>query len=220
MIVCVIIYWYVCKELGRLIIVGLTGVIGSGKSTVSHILSELGAYTIDADEISRTVLDKDTPAYFETVEHFGREILSCDGTINRKELAKIVFNNKAELEVLNRITHKYIFIKMQNMIDKYISASGSGDMIVLDVPLLFSDDFNIKYDKSVVVTASREIIIKRVMLRDGMDESEILERIKNQLSDEELIKRADYVIENNYENIDELRICVTGIYDELISLNT
>lgn len=203
-----------------MIIVGLTGVIGSGKSTVSHILSELGAYTIDADEISRTVLDKDTPAYFETVEHFGREILSCDGTINRKELAKIVFNNKAELEVLNRITHKYIFIKMQNMIDKYISASGSGDMIVLDVPLLFSDDFNIKYDKSVVVTASREIIIKRVMLRDGMDESEILERIKNQLSDEELIKRADYVIENNYENIDELRICVTGIYDELISLNT
>ena len=172
-----------------MIIVGLTGVIGSGKSTVSHILSELGAYTIDADEISRTVLDKDTPAYFETVEHFGRKILSCDGTINRKELAK------AELEVLNRITHKYIFIKMQNMIDKYISASGSGDMIVLDVPLLFSDDFNIKYDKSVVVTASREIIIKRVMLRDGMDESEILSRIKNQLTDEELIKRADFVIE-------------------------
>ena len=160
------------------------------------------------------------PAYFETVEHFGRKILSCDGTINRKELAKIVFNNKAELEVLNRITHKYIFIKMQNMIDKYISASGSGDMIVLDVPLLFSDDFNIKYDKSVVVTASREIIIKRVMLRDGMDESEILSRIKNQLTDEELIKRADFVIENNYENIDELRTCVTGIYKELISLNT
>lgn len=203
-----------------MIIVGLTGVIGSGKSTVSHILSELGAYTIDADEISRTVLDKDTPAYFETVEHFGRKILSSDGTINRKELAKIVFNNKAELEVLNRITHKYIFIKMQNMIDKYISASGSGDMIVLDVPLLFSDDFNIKYDKSVVVTASREIIIKRVMLRDGMDESEILSRIKNQLTDEELIKRADFVIENNYENIDELRTCVTGIYKELISLNT
>jgi len=109
---------------------------------------------------------------------------------------------------------------MQNMIDKYISASGSGDMIVLDVPLLFSDDFNIKYDKSVVVTASREIIIKRVMLRDGMDESEILSRIKNQLTDEELIKRADFVIENNYENIDELRTCVTGIYKELISLNT
>ncbi len=124
-------------------------------------------------------------------EHFGRKILSSDGTINRKkELAKIVFNNKAELDVLNCITHKYIFIKMQNMIDKYISASGSGDMIVLDVPLLFSDDFNIKYDKSVVVTASREIIIKRVMRRDGMDESEILERIKNQFSDEELIKKS------------------------------
>lgn len=92
-------------------------------------------------EISRTVSDKDTPAYFETVEHFGRKILSSDGTINRKELAKIVFNNKAELDVLNCITHKYIFIKMQNMIDKYISASGSGDMIVLDVPLLFSDEF-------------------------------------------------------------------------------
>ncbi len=202
-----------------MIIVGLTGVIGSGKSTVSHILSELGAYTIDADEISRTVLDKNTPAYFETVEHFGRKILSSDGTINRKELAKIVFNNKAELDVLNRITHKYIFIKMQNMIDKYISDSGSGDMIVLDVPLLFSDDFNIKYDKSVVVTASREIIIKRVMLRDGMDESEILSRIKNQLTDEELIKRADFVIENNYENIDELRTCLKGIYKELISLS-
>lgn len=202
-----------------MIIVGLTGVIGSGKSTVSHILSELGAYTIDADEISRTVLDKDTPAYFETVEYFGRKILSCDGSINRKELAKIVFNNKAELDMLNRITHKYIFIKMQNMIDKYISASGSGDMIVLDVPLLFSDDFNIKYDKSVVVTASRDIIIKRVMRRDGMDESEILSRIKNQMSDVELIKRADFVIENNYENIDELRTCVKGIYKELISLS-
>lgn len=202
-----------------MITVGLTGIIGSGKSTVSHILSELGAYTIDADEISRTVLNKDTPAYFETVEHFGRKILSCDGNINRKELAEIVFNNKVELDALNRITHKYIFIKMQDMIDKYISDSGSGDMIVLDVPLLFSDDFNIKYDRSVVVTASRDIIIKRVMRRDGMDESEILERIKNQLTDEELIKRADFVIENNYENIDELRTCVEGIYKELISLN-
>ena len=90
---------------------------------------------------------------------------------------------------------------------------------MLDVPLLFSDDFNIKYDKSVVVTASREIIIKRVMLRDGMDESEILSRIKNQLTDEELIKRADFVIENNYENIDELRTCLKGIYKELISLS-
>lgn len=176
-------------------IIGVTGGIGSGKSTVSNMFRQFGAEIIDADEISRNVTKKNGSAFSEIVEIFGEEILSEDGEINRKKLGQIVFSDKNKLAVLNEITHKYIFIEMGKKIKE-----SKADIVILDVPLLFSNDFKIKYDYSVGVTANVSERIKRVKSRDGLTEDEILSRINNQISDKELEEKADFIIENNDYN--------------------
>lgn len=200
-----------------MIIVGLTGCIGSGKSTVSRIFYELGAYTVDADKISRKILEKETPAYFEVLDRFRSNILNSDKSIDRKALASIVFSDKEQLEVLNKITHKYIFLQMQKDINEL--KKHNPEVIILDVPLLFSEDFLIEYDKSVVVSANREVCINRVVERDLMTEKEAMDRIKNQICDDELRLRADYIINNNSDDLDELRQKVKLVYDDLILQN-
>ncbi len=214
-----------------MIVVGVTGGIGSGKSFVTGIFKELGAYTIDADEIAEGILRKGEPAYNEVAERFGRGILNSDGTVNRKALADIVFNDKRQLDALNKITHGYVCEKMRDIIKSVIS-SGSCDMIVLDVPLLFSPEFTVPYDKSVGVLADTEVRIARVTERDGISRRQVIERMNNQLSDAELKKRVDYVIENNTNNLnnsnnsyatddakksDELKENVKRLYERLIN---
>ncbi len=173
-------------------IIGVTGGIGSGKSTVSSMFRQLGADVIDADEISRAITKKNGSAFDEIVSNFGEEILLENGEIDRKKLGQIVFSDKNKLEVLNEITHKYIFIEMEKRIRE-----SKAEIIILDVPLLFSKDFRIKYDYSVGVTANVSERIKRVKSRDGLTEDEILSRINNQISDKELEEKADFIIENN-----------------------
>lgn len=180
----------------KVITLALTGGIGSGKSTVAEIFSDLGAYIIDADRISHQVLEKGRDAYYETIKIFGDEILLCDKSIDRKKLAQIVFSDKFMLDMLNKITHKHIFQTMQEKIDLYKSENKSG-IIVLDVPLLFSSDFPIYYDKSIAVVADREIRIMRAALRDNCSKEKIMQRMKNQISDDKLITLSDYVIENS-----------------------
>lgn len=173
-------------------IIGVTGGIGSGKSTVSSMFRQFGAEIIDADEISRNVAKKTGSAFFEVVENFGLEILLENGEIDRKKLGQIVFSDKNKLVVLNEIIHKYVFCEMEKRIKE-----SKAEIIILDVPLLFSNDFKIKYDYSVGVTASVPERIKRVKIRDGLTEEEILSRMNNQISDKELEEKADFVIENN-----------------------
>lgn len=173
-------------------IIGVTGGIGSGKSTVSTMFRQFGAEIIDADEISRNVAKKDGSAFCEVVKSFGEEILMENGEIDRKKLGQIVFSDKNKLEVLNEIIHKYVFIEMEKRIRE-----SKAEIIILDVPLLFSNDFKLKYDYSVGVTANISERIRRVKIRDGLTEDEILARINNQISDKELEKKADFIIENN-----------------------
>lgn len=179
-------------------IIGITGGIGAGKSTVCKEFSSYGAEIIDADEISRNVTRKNGEAYEETVKCFGNEILDCNGEIKRKELAKIVFSDKEELKKLNLITHKHIFRKINEKIE-----NSKSDMIVLDVPLLFSDDFPIKCDLTVAVISDAEERIRRVKLRDGEKEEAIRARMANQLSDSVLLEKADLFIENN--SVEEMK---------------
>ncbi len=176
-------------------IIGVTGGIGSGKSTVSTMFRQFGAEIIDADEISRNVAKKNGSAFFEVVKSFGEEILMENGEIDRKKLGQIVFSDKNKLEVLNEIIHKYVFIEMEKRIRE-----SRAEIVILDVPLLFSKDFKLKYDYSVGVTANISERIRRVKIRDGLTEDEILARINNQISDKELEEKADFIIENNDYN--------------------
>lgn len=176
-------------------IIGVTGGIGAGKSTVSKMFSQLGADIVDADEIARAVTKKEGRAFSEIISFFGKEILSESGEIDRKKLAGIVFSDKEKLVALNEITHKYVFIEMEEQIK-----NSKKDVVILDVPLLFSSDFKLSYDFSVGVVAKIEERIKRVKQRDGLSEEEILMRIENQISDRELEEKADFIVENNDYN--------------------
>ena len=192
-----------------MIILGITGGIGAGKSTVTEIFSKLGADVVDADIIAREIMNKGQDAYNEVIDEFGEEILDSDGNIARKKLASIVFGDKNKLEILNKITHGYIFAEMNKQIN-----SSRAELVCLDVPLLFSSDFPIKYHKALVVTADDETRINRVMKRDNCTIEQVKERISKQMKQEDMIKLADYVIENNDK---ELPVeIIKEIYFELI----
>jgi dephospho-CoA kinase len=173
-------------------IVGITGGTGAGKSLLSAELKKRGATIVDSDLISRQIMKKGEKAFQEVVKAFGSEVLDKDGNINRKKLGKIVFNDSLKLELLDKITHKYIFERME----KEISSSKS-EIVVLDVPLLFQCDFPIKYDMSIAVIADQETRINRIVNRDNISKDEALLRIKNQLSNDKYIKLADLCFENN-----------------------
>ena len=189
-------------------IIGITGGIGAGKSTVCEEFKKYGACIIDADKISHQVTAKNGSAYAEIVESFGTDILKNDGEIDRKKLAGIVFSDQNELEKLNYITHKHIFEKMREEI-----ASSNSELIILDVPLLFSADFDIKCDYKIAVVANLQERIKRVMFRDGISRDDVLKRIDAQLSDQEMREKADICIEN--DSFENMRNQVSLIVDKI-----
>ncbi len=189
-------------------IIGITGGIGAGKSTVSNEFARLGATVIDADKIAKEVLKKNGLAYAEAISAFGNDILLENGEINRKKLAEIVFSDKAKLNRLNEITHKHIFIKMQEEIDR-----AKTEVVVLDVPLLFSADFAIECDIKIAVLADENVRICRVENRDKVTAEQVKARIKNQLTDEEYREMADICIINN--DFDDTKRQIEKIYESV-----
>ncbi len=173
-------------------IVGVTGGTGAGKSVLSAELEKYGAKVIDADKISRQVTAVGGSAFDEIVNCFGKEILTTDGEIDRKALGSIVFGDSEKLELLEKITHKHIFEEMQFQLNNC-----NEEVVVLDVPLLFSCDFPIKCNITIAVIADPEIRLRRIMDRDGITEDAALARMKNQLSNERYQKLADICFENN-----------------------
>lgn len=189
--------------------IGLTGLIASGKSTVSRYLKQKGAYIIDADEISRLLTLKGGECYEKIIEAFGNEILNSDGEINRKALAEIVFSDKVALNKLNSIVHPAVLRKMFEIAEEY-KQSEKDAIIVFDVPLLIETGMHLKMDEVWVVTASESAILERARKRSAMTYAEVLSRIKNQASESEKLKYADETIENSeslealYERLDTL----------------
>lgn len=173
-------------------IIGITGGIGSGKSTLSSELKKLGAQIIDSDLISREVTQKGKPAFLEIEETFGRGVININGELERKKLGSIVFNDPEKLKKLNQITHKYIFREMEKQLNE-----ATAPVVVLDVPLLFQCDFPIRCDLTIAVLADREVRIKRIMERDGVDRDAALLRMKRQLTDSDYRRMADVCFENN-----------------------
>lgn len=172
-------------------IIGLTGPTGAGKSTASQFFKEKGALVIDCDLLARQIVMPGKKALEEIVLFFGRDILSEDGSLNRKKLGSIVFSDEGKRLVLNKITHRYI---TEELMLRLKTAEG---VAVIDAPLLFEAGLEALCDVVVVVTASDEIRRKRIMQRDKMTEKEATKRMRAQKSSAAYAEKADYLLENN-----------------------
>lgn len=176
-------------------VLGITGGIGSGKSTVSRILEKLGAVIIDADAISRQVVMPGEKALEELTDAFGKDILDDWGQLRRKLLAEEVFNDKKRLQTLNGILHKYVAQRIQDNVKEQLLKKTR--VIVIDAPIPIKIGFLSLCDQVWTVAASIELRIERVMERNGMTYEEAVSRIKSQILDEEYIKIANTVIYND-----------------------
>lgn len=184
-----------------MLILGLTGNIGCGKSSLSHIFNNEGIDIIDADIIARQIYD-DENLLKKVYDTFGDDIKNEDGSLNRKALGKIVFNDDEKLIQLNKLTHPAIRQKVSDQIDEYKKQDKK--IVILDAALLVESDYLNFIDKLLVVTCEEKIQIERIKKRDNCSTEDALSRIKSQMTQEDKAKYADYIIDNS-DTIDELR---------------
>jgi dephospho-CoA kinase len=183
----------------RALAVGLTGGIGSGKSTVAAMLGARGATLIDADAIAREVVTPDGPAYAPVLERFGESVLAADGTIDRNALAAIVFSDPEALADLNAITHPEIG---RIMAERRRAADESGGVVVLDVPLMKATHRDqLGFDVVVVVDIPIEIAVDRLVGQRGFERSDAEARVANQISRDERRALADLVVDNTGDRV-------------------
>lgn len=174
-----------------MIILGITGPTGAGKSTVSKIFEEHGIKVIDTDITARQITEPGEPALAELREHFGEAIIS-NGRLNRAALAKIAFSDEAELLKLNEITHKYITRAVFEEIAQY-----TGEIIGIDGAALFESGISERCTRVLAVLADVEIRKRRIMKRDGISEENALLRISSQKNNSFYIEKSDYIVYNN-----------------------
>lgn len=184
-----------------MLVVGLTGNIGCGKSSLSDIFRAEGIKIIDADIIARQIYE-DEKLLSKVYETFGNDIKNEDGSLNRKALGRIVFSDDEKLIQLNKLTHPVIRQKVSDEIEKY--KSQNEEIVILDAALLVESDYLNFIDKLLVVTCKENIQIERIIARDNCSIEEALGRIKSQMSQENKVKYADYVIDNS-ATLSELR---------------
>lgn len=180
-------------------LIGLTGGIASGKSVVARRLAEHGAVHIDADQLARQVVEPGTPALARIVEAFGDGVISADGTLDRAALGVIVFTDSAKLAELNGITHPEVKKLARALISEAESADPNA-VVVYDIPLLVeasADQDYHPFDLIVVVNASTETRIDRLVRLRGLSREEAVKRLSSQVSDEERLAIADAVIDSN-----------------------
>ncbi len=177
-----------------MLVVGLTGNIASGKSTVARLLSERGATIIDADMLARRTVDPGTPAHAAIVQRWGSTVVSADGTIDREALRRIVFKAPDELEALNEIVHPHVRALRDELIEQ---ARERGDQIVVcDIPLLFERGLVEEFDRIVLVDAPREVRLERLVRERKLEHADAMDMITAQMPSELKRARANYVIEN------------------------
>ncbi len=180
----------------RFLLVGLTGSIATGKSTVSAMFAHEGARVIDADLLSREVVMPGQPAYARIVEEFGSQLVQDDGSLDRKALGAIVFADPARRKRLEEITHPAIGARQQRILSLLDEESFEG-VVLWDAALLFESGGVAKMDRVVVVFADPEIEVRRLMERDGLREADARARIASQMPIAEKAKLADHVIDNS-----------------------
>ena len=193
-----------------LFILGVTGGIGSGKSTVSSILRERGVLVLDADGISRKVTEADGLAIENIREVFGNRAINNDNSLNRKYMASIVFNDNTKLDMLSSIIHKYVFEYMNNVIAE--ERNKGTKAIVLDVPIPVKNGFVSICNRIWVVTCDEDVRIQRLLKR-GMTEDDARRRISVQMTDDEYRAIGNSEIDNS-GTLEELVARVEGLIEE------
>ena len=188
---------------------GLSGGIGSGKSTVAKILSNLGAVVIDADVIAREVLEPNQAGYRKAIEVFGESILDSDLRIDRKRLAELVFQNSDELAKLEAIVHPAVIARVAQI----RSSLPESTVVVYDTPLLFEKNLQGQFDKVLIVVTDSEHRKARLIER-GLEITDIEARIANQATDAQRRTVADFVIENN-GSPEQLQDQVTKVWQQI-----
>ena len=196
-----------------MIVAGLTGGIGTGKSTVAKIFKEAGAIVIDADKIAKEAVQKGRPAWRKIVNHFGRDILLPDGQINRKHLADIIFNDLRQKEILNQIVHPIVFEETERIL-KEIENNVPNSVVILDIPLLIESGMKRNLAEIIVVYIPEEIQIQRLMARDDLNLQEALARIRSQIPIEDKKSKATILIDNSSSRSETRRV-VLKVFNKL-----
>ena len=187
-------------------IVGVTGSIACGKSEFCNILRELGYLVIDCDEISHDVIKKGRVAYYEVIYEFGEDILNNEKEINRKRLGKIVFDDLDKKRKLEEIIHPKVI--------KEIKKYKKEPLVFFEVPLLFESHMENLFDRIIVIGASFNNQVKRLMIRNGLTQSEAMDRILSQILVKDKMDRADYKVYND-KTLIELRKMATDIANDI-----
>jgi len=195
------------------LLVGLTGGMGSGKSLAASYFKALGAQMIDADRISRELVAPGKPAWKEIIEEFGSNVLNPDQTLNRKQIAAIVFNDESKRKKLEDIIHPRVIVEERRLYEKY-RQKNSRVLAVIDAALLIESGNYKNVDKVVVVQCGKEEQIRRVMERDGTARSEVENRLHSQMPLEEKVVFGDYILRND-DTRESLKSQVGELYRNL-----
>ncbi|MBZ5702601.1 MAG: dephospho-CoA kinase [Acidobacteriia bacterium] len=196
-----------------MLIVGLTGGVASGKTAISQILREEGAYLIDADQIARELVQPHTATWNELIKVFGKEILQEDGSIHRKRLAAKVFSDPEQRNLLNQILHPRIKTEMNKRV-KEIGQKDPNAIVVIDAALLIELGGHREMDRVIVVASTEKQQIERLKKRDGVDQEEAQKILSSQMPLDEKMKVADFVIRNE-GSFEETRRRVKEVFQKL-----
>lgn len=197
-----------------MLIVGLTGGLASGKSTIAKLFVNLGASLIDADTVARTVVQPGKVAWKDLVKTFGKKILRSDKTIDRAALGNLVFSDPKKLRTLNRIIHPRI-AREQSRITKKIAHKNPDAVIIYDAPLLIEAKAHLRMDRVLVISTPQHIQLERACRRTGLTRQEALTRIRQQLSLRDKKRYADHVLDGTLP-LPRLRKIVKNLYEDFL----
>lgn len=194
-------------------VIGLTGGIGTGKSTVAGMLARMGAVILDADAIGKVVVEEDPEVLQELQTEFGHDIVDAQGRLKRQELGHRIFGDLQKVERLNQIVHPHLIARLKREEEKALRSGAP--LVVVDAALIYEADLEEHFDHIVVVTASLPQRLERVRNRDGFTDEQIMQRIQSQIPIEEKEKHADTVIRND-GSVDELETAVQALFQRLV----
>jgi dephospho-CoA kinase len=194
-------------------VIGLTGGIGTGKSTVARMLAQLGAAILDADAIGKSVVEEDPEVLHELQQEFGQDIVDDDGRLKRQELGHRIFGDLQKVERLNRIVHPHLIARLKQEEEKALRSGAP--LVVVDAALIFEADLEDHFNHIVVVTAALPQRLERVRKRDEFTDEQIMQRIQSQIPIEEKEKHADTVLRND-GSVEELEKSVHELFQRLV----
>ena len=197
-----------------MILVGLTGGVATGKSTVAKMFKQCGAVVIDADELAHEVIKPGKPAWRAIVTLFGKTMLNQDRSLNRQALGSIVFRNPKKRRQLERIIHPRV-AREQARLTKQAARTDPKAVVIYDVPLLFEAGIDTRVDKTLVVTADRETQLARLKKRNGLSRVEAIRRIRSQMPLSKKVRLADIVIDGTLSRHNAMK-AVRGIFLDLL----